>query len=135
MKGITSMRSRLLSSGLAFMVTLAMLLAAGCGRGHVMHMNGISVYEHVWVTAVDRLAPQAAHEMQCGEPDLAYVLLQRRGRQPSQILVEGCGQRVIYKRARGRRWVMIAVELPTERQPASPQDPHPAPPPPAAHPG
>jgi len=107
---VSTNKRKLTLLAVAGVLTFAMVFSTGCGRKPVMRMNGIAVYEHIWVKSVDRLAPQAAYEMNCSEADLAYVLIKRRGRYPSHIGVEGCGQRVVYQRARRHRWVMVAVE-------------------------
>lgn len=60
------------------------------------HQNGIRVHEGRWDAAVAALGAQAEIEMRCG--DLEYRLIERIGKEPSKIAVEGCGQRALYER-------------------------------------
>lgn len=103
----------------------AAISSSGCrARAPVINVTGVNVYAHVWERTLDRLAPQAAYELQCPEEQLAFGLVKKRRRKPTQIAVEGCGHSVLYAWTRVNRrkgWHLVAVEVSG--------DPHMAPPP------
>lgn len=61
-------------------------------------VSGIEVYEKYWLRAVSQLESRASFELGCPANQLAYHLLEKYGRHPVQIGVEGCGQRAVYHR-------------------------------------
>lgn len=65
---------------------------AGCNR-----QNGIRVHEDRWDNAVRVLSAQAEIDLNCG--DLEYKLIERTGKEPTKIAVEGCGHRALYQRS------------------------------------
>jgi len=71
---------------------LTFALAAGCHR-----QNGIRVHEGRWDEAVRILSAQAEIDLNCGE--LKYKLIERTGKEPTKIAVEGCGRRALYQRS------------------------------------
>lgn len=80
----------------------AAILAAGCG-GKLLLINGIEVRENYWKEAVRSLEGRASSEMQCPTTSLDFLLLQRDGRDPTQITVSGCGKQATYVRSLVRR--------------------------------
>jgi D-serine deaminase-like pyridoxal phosphate-dependent protein len=71
------------------------LLATACA-GPKITVNGIEVYQAHWDQAREEIGRRARFEMKCEQ--LAYALLHRVGRYPTEVAVEGCGRRALYVR-------------------------------------
>lgn len=96
---------------LARAVTLTTFLS-GCGS--VIVVSGIEVYESAWQEAVEGVAPQASFNLQCDASQIAYSLLRKVRRIPTEVGVEGCGRRAIYIREpyRSAPWVLNSAVQP-----------------------
>lgn len=116
---------------------VAALLTAGCAGNRIV-VNGIEVYESYWNKALSSLEGRAAFEMQCPASSLQFLLLQRKGRYPSQIAVNGCGKRAMYVRSllHGAltEWMLSSASWNEPSAPTPAPIPAPAPSPPPAPP-
>ena len=61
-------------------------------------VSGIDVYEAVWAQAKRVVARRAAFELKCPEKQIEFGLVNREGREPTEISAAGCGKRAMYER-------------------------------------
>jgi hypothetical protein len=86
---------------------LVCFLLAACGRKIVV--NDIVVYEKHWNRALSDIRPRATVELDCPGTQLQFTLLQRSGRVPTNVAVQGCGKTALYERPVARAGTMTAV--------------------------
>lgn len=85
-----------MKSGLA-LTALFTLALAGCGGPKITN-NGIVVYAHIWDQTMAEILPQAEADLQCPQTALEVLLIRRAGRNPSELMVTGCGSQAYYNR-------------------------------------
>jgi hypothetical protein len=109
-----------MKSGLALAVFFV-LVSAGCARHPTITNNGLVVYAHVWDQTMAEILPQAEADLQCPQTALEVLLMRRAGRNPSELMITGCGSRAVYNRTvvgpvRGG-WRLTALEGAPQQQP------------------
>ncbi|MAQ18625.1 MAG: hypothetical protein CMN30_27995 [Sandaracinus sp.] len=84
------------------LLLISMILGAvsiGCRR-EKMVVSGVEVHTRIWLDTVANIESRASFDLQCPADQLTYHLLARERHYPSQVGVEGCGERAVYLRER-----------------------------------
>ncbi|MCG8590388.1 MAG: hypothetical protein MJE66_13955 [Proteobacteria bacterium] len=105
------------------MSLLFALLALAACRSKIT-VNGIEVYENYWKQATTAIEPLATFQMDCPAEQLEYLLLKRTGRAPTQVSVQGCGQKALFVRrtvSAGNMMMIGDWELGVPIQPLEPE--------------
>lgn len=71
-------------------------------------VDGVEVYATRWHQTKLQLTARAGKKFSCPDDQLAFTLLAKAGRDPSEVRVVGCGKDEIYRRADGDKpWVVV----------------------------
>lgn len=79
---------------------LGFVLVAACAKKNIIVVNGHEVYERVWERTVSDITSRATFDLGCPAEQLTVTLLEKYGRDPVEVGVEGCGHRIRYTRPR-----------------------------------
>lgn len=89
-------------------VLILLLVVSGCGP--TIQSGGFTVKKYETERAFERIAGRAAFELRCPKEQLRLttlnVIRDVGGDDPTQIGVDGCGQRAVYVRVSPNEWIM-----------------------------